>query len=93
MDLWIGQMGLLREKVVPAASSRGFCDHPTARVAIWKSYELIPQGMYKDNQQFGDILFRRSARTLSQDLDRHFKRLPLLVQRGYLQFDLCDHSD
>jgi hypothetical protein len=26
-------------------------------------------------------LFRRGARTLSQDLDRHFERLPLLVQR------------
>jgi hypothetical protein len=31
-DPWIGQMGLLRERVVPAASSRGFCDYPTARV-------------------------------------------------------------
>jgi hypothetical protein len=25
-------------------------------------------------------LFRRGARTVSQDLDRHFERLPLLVQ-------------
>jgi hypothetical protein len=46
-----------------------------------------------DNQQFGNILFRRGARTLSQDLDRHFERLPLLVQRRYLQFDPCDRGD
>ena len=38
-------------------------------------------------------LFRRGARTLSQDLDRHFERLPLLVQRRYLQFDPCDRGD
>ena len=38
-------------------------------------------------------LFRRGARTLSQDLDRHFQRLPLLVQRRYLQFDPCDRGD
>jgi hypothetical protein len=46
-----------------------------------------------DNQQFGNILFRRGARTLSQDLDRRFERLPLLVQRRYLQFDPCDRGD
>ncbi len=38
-------------------------------------------------------LFRRGTRTLSQDLDRHFERLPLLVQRRYLQFDPCDRGD
>ena len=38
-------------------------------------------------------LFRRGARTLSQDLDRHFERLPLLVQRRYLQFDPCDRAN
>jgi hypothetical protein len=38
-------------------------------------------------------LFRRGARALSQDLDRHFQRLPLLVQRRYLQFDPCDRGD
>src|SRR5271166_659037 len=38
-------------------------------------------------------LFRRGARMLSQDLDRHFQRLPLLVQRRYLQFDPCDRGD
>ena len=46
-----------------------------------------------DNQQFGNILFRRGARTLSQDLDRRFERLPLIVQRRYLQFDPCDRGD
>jgi hypothetical protein len=38
-------------------------------------------------------LFRRGAGTLSQDLDRYFERLPLLVQRRYLQFDPCDRGD
>ena len=38
-------------------------------------------------------LFWRGAGTLSQDLDRYFERLPLLVQRRYLQFDPCDCSD
>jgi hypothetical protein len=38
-------------------------------------------------------LFRRGARTLSQDLDRHFERLPLLVQRRNLQFYPCDRGD
>jgi hypothetical protein len=38
-------------------------------------------------------LFRRGARTLFQDLDRYFERLPLLVQRRYLQFDPCDRGD
>jgi len=38
-------------------------------------------------------LFRRGARTLSQDLDRHFERLPLLIQRRYLQFDPCDRAN
>ena len=33
------------------------------------------------------------TQTLSQDLDRHFERLPLLVQRRYLQFDPCDRGD
>jgi hypothetical protein len=28
-------------------------------------------------------LFRRGARTLSQDLDRHFERLPLLASAGF----------
>src|SRR5260370_34830911 len=38
-------------------------------------------------------LFRRGAQTLSQDLDRKFERLPLLVQRRYLQFDPCSRGD
>jgi hypothetical protein len=38
-------------------------------------------------------LFRRGAGTLSQDLDRYFERLPLLVQRRYLQFDPFDRGD
>jgi hypothetical protein len=37
-------------------------------------------------------LFWRGAGTLSQDLDRYFERLPLLVQRRYLQFDPFDRG-
>jgi alcohol dehydrogenase, propanol-preferring len=41
------QMGLLREGVVPAASSRGFCDQPDG--PYWRSGKAMsgsPQGMY-----------------------------------------------
>jgi hypothetical protein len=49
----------------------------TSQIRMWQAEEL----------------FGRGARTLSQDLDRHFERLPLLVQRRYLQFDPCDRGD
>jgi hypothetical protein len=35
----------------------------------------------------------RNYSGVAQDLDRHFERLPLLVQRRYLQFDPRDRGD
>jgi hypothetical protein len=90
LDRW----AFFAQRVVPAASSRGFYDHPTARVGdLEKLRADLRRVCTIDNQQFGNILFRRGARTLSQDLDRHFERLPLLVQRRYFQFDPCDRGD
>jgi hypothetical protein len=65
-----------------------------ARVRDLEKLQAAPRRVCTiDNQQFGSILFRRGSRTLPQDLDRHFERLPLLVQRRHLRFDPCDRSD
>jgi hypothetical protein len=73
VEPWIGQVGLLRESGT-SRILRGFMI--TARVG---DLEKLRAGLRRvctiDNQQFGNILFRRGARTLSQDLDRHFERL------------------
>jgi len=54
---------------------------------------IIRDAELRDARGIAEGLFRRGARTLSQDLDRQFERLPLLVQRRYLQFDPCDRGD
>jgi len=52
-----------------------------------------PPGVAAPDGVSAEKLFRRGARTLFQDLDRHFEYLPLLVQQRYLQFDPCDRGD
>ncbi len=42
---------------------------------------IIRDAELRDARGVAEGLFRRGARTLSQDLDRHFERLLLLVQR------------
>ena len=54
---------------------------------------IIRDAELRDAREIAEELFRRGARTLSQDLGRHFERLPLLVQRRYLRFDPCDRGD
>jgi hypothetical protein len=73
---------------------RGFYDHPTTRVGDLEKLQAdLHLACTIDKQQVSNILFRCGARTQPQDLDRHFERLPLLVQRRYLQFDPCDRGD
>src|SRR5260370_39080733 len=54
---------------------------------------IIRDAEVRDARGIAEGLFRRGTRTLSHDLDRHFERLPLLVQRRNLQFDPCDRGD
>src|SRR4029077_10284547 len=54
---------------------------------------IIRDAELRDARGIAEELFRRGARTLSQDLDRHFESLPLLVQGRHLQFDPCDRGD
>jgi len=54
---------------------------------------IIRDAELRDARGIAEELFRRGARTLSQDLDRHFESLPLLVQVRHLQFDPCDRGD
>ena len=54
---------------------------------------IIRDAELRDARGIAEELFRRGARTLSQDLDRHFESLPLLVQGRHFQFDPCDRGD
>ena len=97
--------GYQRRKVFSHSSGRNLLHHLAVQISsqfsrLGKSNSCNGRGLMiirdvelRDARGIAEELFRRGARTLSQDLDRHFESLPLLVQGRHLQFDPCDRGD